>query len=100
MTSPTLNSFPSLKREQTVAYNGLITPGESMSSAGITTPKQESIDQPFSEISDTVEGGSSFLRSNHGLIIDQDNDEGYHTQAPDRKIRSASRKFPGSACII
>lgn len=93
MTSPTLRPIQPVEREQIAADNGLITAGESIPTDGTTTLKQESIDQYVSEISDTVEGVPSFLESNHGLVVDHDNDEGYHTQAADRKLRSASRKF-------
>jgi hypothetical protein len=78
---------PLFKREHTVALTGLITPNESMSTTGIITPKQES-----PETSDTIEVMASIPVSNHGLMVEHEQDEGYHTQVPDPKLRSDSRK--------
>lgn len=86
MTSTTQPMQPLFKREHTVTYAGLITPNESMSTAGTTFPKQES-----PETSDNIEGLSTLHKSHHGLMISQELDEGYQTQVPDRRIRSNSR---------
>lgn len=68
MTSTTQPMQPLFKREHTVAYGGLITPNESMSTAGLST----------------------LHKSHHGLMISQELDEGYQTQVPDRRLRSNS----------
>ena len=95
MTSPLLQSDQQrFKREDTVAYGGLVTPNESMSTAGTASPKRESIDQVSLEVSDTAEGISLFPISHHGLMVETEQDEGYQTQVPDRKARSQSRKPP------
>ena len=69
--------------------NGVITPNSSMTTDTLT-PKQEDIDISFSDISGAV--GTSFA-SRDGLPSQiPDQDEGYHTQAQDRKSRSDARK--------
>ena len=60
------------------------------SNAGIITLKQEIIDVTSEDSSDTVEA-PSVIKSNHGLPTIED--EGYATQAAERRLRSTSRKF-------
>jgi hypothetical protein len=78
-----------IKRESTVAYGGLITPDESLYSAGTTTPKQEEID--LDSVSDVLEDpfqGSSSFRPQHGLPVADD--EGYASLAAEQARRSVS----------
>jgi hypothetical protein len=89
MTSTRRATNRAVKREST-HFGGLPTPNQSMSSnAGIITLKQEIIDVTSEDSSDTVE--APVIKSNHGLPTIED--EGYATQAAERRLRSTSRKF-------
>jgi hypothetical protein len=61
------------------------------SNAGTITLKREIFDVSSEDSSDTVEAPSVIKNSNHGLPTIED--EGYATQAAERRLRSTSRKF-------
>jgi hypothetical protein len=70
-----------------------------MSTTGMTFAMRDSADPFFPEMSDTAEGIYQFP-TNHGLLIAQEQDEGYQTQVSDRKIRSQSRMVPQLYSVV
>ena len=70
-----------VKRESTVAYGGLVTPDESLYSAGTNTPKQE-ID--FESVSDVLEDPFQGMTQHDGLPAD----EGYQSTVVEQQRRS------------
>lgn len=95
MASQSAEAVQHFKREQTVGHSGLITPNQSMSASGRSSPKLEPIDRASLGGSDPTKVASLYPISNHGLAMENDTqDEGYATQAPDNKVRSASRMMP------
>lgn len=57
-----------IKRESTLGYGGLITPDESMHSAGTVTPKREIDLSSVSDfLEDPLQGTNSSLPQQHGL---------------------------------
>jgi hypothetical protein len=70
-----------LKRESTVAFSGLITPDQSMYSAGSVTPKRE-ID--VESVSDVLEDPFQGMTQHNGLPVD----EGYQSMVIEQQRRS------------
>ncbi len=68
-----------MKRESTVAYGGLITPDESLYSAGTVSPKRE-----FGSISDVLEDPFQGMTQHDDLPAD----EGYQSMVIEQQRRS------------
>jgi hypothetical protein len=79
-----------LKRESTVAFSGLITPDQSMYSAGSVTPKRE-ID--MESVSDVLEDPFQGMTQHDGLPAD----EGYQSMVIEQQRRSGM--FPNTVYL-
>jgi hypothetical protein len=81
-----------VKRESTIAFGGLVTPDDSLYSAG-TTPKRE-----FSSVSDVLEDPYQGIVQQDGLPAD----EGYSSMVVEQQRRSgtSSESEPSSQPVL